>query len=755
MATETKIKGKLKAQGAVELQQQTANRVPVLNSNKEVVSSAVTDTELGYLTGATDNLQMQITDAQTDATNALSDASTAQNTINNHINDSVDAHDASAISNVPSGNLAATDVQAALNELQSDVDSRALDSAVIKKDGSVAFTADQSMGGFKLTGLAAPSSSSDAATKGYVDSALEGLRPKEAVRVATTAPITIATDLNAGDVIDGITLVAGDRVLVKDQASAAQNGIYIAGASPARSSDFDSLSPIDEINKAYVAVQQGTVNAGKLFVQYGAVAVLNTDPINFTFFNSVSGLVGGDGITVSGSNISVDHDGQGLQFVADQLALELDGSTLSKSASGLKLSDTAVTPGSYGSASETVSITVDQQGRLTSASEQAISITASQVSDFNEAAQDAVGAALTDTASVDLVYNDGANTISATVLPSGVDHDALQNFVANEHIDHSAVQIQTSANSGLSGGGDITATRSLVVDINGTTAETVADNADEILIWDSSANARRKMTRANFISGSGPSNTDGLPEGTTNLYFTEERAQDAVGSILSDSSSIDFTYNDGANTITAAVLPAGVDHDALNNFVANEHVDHSSVQIATAANTSGLSGGGNITATRNLSVDITGTTSLGANVDSADELIIYDVSASALKKATRSQLLGGAATSAGDLAEQSFSLANNQASLANITGFAFNNAVVRSFEALVSVQIDATADLFEAFKITGIQKGSDWDISIIATGDDSLVALSITSAGQMQYTSSNYAGFSAGTLKFRAITTSI
>lgn len=85
--------------------------------------------------------------------------------------------------------------------------------------------------------------------------------------------------------------------------------------------------------------------------------------------------------------------------------------------------------------------------------------TSSTISDFSEAAQDSVGGILTDTASVDLSYNDGANTISATVLPAGVDHDALQNFVANEHVDHSAVNI--NAGTGLTGGGDITTSRTL------------------------------------------------------------------------------------------------------------------------------------------------------------------------------------------------------------------------------------------------------------------------------------------------------
>lgn len=603
--SDSKFKTRIKGEAGLNLPAESSSRALTIDGSGDVKSSTVTTTELDYVSGVTSAIQTQLSNNAT----AISD----------HLSDASDAHDASAISSVASGNLAATDVQSALNELQSDIDTRALDSAVIKKNGSVAFTADQSMGGFKLTSLATPTASSHAATKGYVDSALEGLKPKMAVRVASTANLDLSTDLENGDVVDGITLATGDRVLVKDQTAPEENGIYIVAASGAasRSTDFDSLSPIDEINKAYVPVQEGTANAGKLYVQSGVVAVLDTDPITFIFFNSVSGLIGGDGIAVSGSNISVDHDGEGLTFVATQLALELNGTTLVKSASGLKLNDTAVTPGSYGSATQVSAITVDQQGRLTAAASTSIAIPASQVTDFNEAAQDAVGGILTDTASVDFTYNDAGNTISAAVLPAGVDHNSLQNYVANQHVDHSSVQIATaSSTSGLTGGGDITATRNLSVDINGTTAETVADNADKLLIYDNSAGALKSMTRANFLTG--------FPQ-----------------------------------------------------------------------------------------------------------------------------------ASAGDINETSFSLANNQAAAANVTGLAFANATVRSFKVLVSIYIDATSDLFETFELLGIQKGASWDMAQSATGDSSLIAFSITNAGQIQYVSGNYTGFSSGLMKFRAITTSV
>lgn len=155
------------------------------------------------------------------------------------------------------------------------------------------------------------------------------------------------------------------------------------------------------------------------------------------------------------------------------------------------------------------------------------------------------------------------------------------------------------------------------------------------------------VNSVNGLTGIINLDTDDIPEGTA-LYFTDERAQDAVGSALTDSSSVDFTYTDGSNQITAVVLPAGVDHDQLNNFVANEHVDHSAVNITTAAN-SGLSGGGDITATRSLLVDPNNATSVTAA--SGDLVLIADVSDSnAVKKVTAQSIADLAAGSAVQIA---------------------------------------------------------------------------------------------------------
>lgn len=174
--------------------------------------------------------------------------------------------------------------------------------------GANAFTADQSMGGFKLTNVADPTTGTDAVNMNYLSARLAGLKPKQAVRAATTVNGTLATAFANGQVIDGVTLVTGDRILLKNQTAATANGIYIVQASgaPVRATDFDSISPIDEINGAWVSVQEGTVSAGIVYTQFGTVVTIGTDAINFEYFNPIAGLIGGDMITFTSSTFSVD-----------------------------------------------------------------------------------------------------------------------------------------------------------------------------------------------------------------------------------------------------------------------------------------------------------------------------------------------------------------------------------------------------------------------------------------------------------------
>ena len=298
----------------------------------------------------------------------------------------------------------------------------------------------------------------------------------------------------------------------------------------------------------------------------------------------------------------------------------------------------------------------------------------------DEMAQDTIGNALVDSSSVDFTYNDVGNSITAVVLPAGVDHNSLQNFVANKHIDHGAVSM--SAGTGLSGGGDLTSSRTISL---ANTSVTAASYGSAIAIPTFTVNSQGQLTAAATstsltpsaigaqpadgdltavagLAGTGiivrtatdtmttrtisastgvtVSNGDGIsgnptislssvgtagtygsasqvPVITTNaqgqissvtntsIAITStgvsdfvEAAQDAVGGILTDSTSIDFTYNDAGNSITAVVLPAGVNHNSLLNGGGNTHIDHSTVSILAGT---GMTGGGDLTASRTIS----------------------------------------------------------------------------------------------------------------------------------------------------------
>lgn len=363
----------------------------------------------------------------------------------------------------------------------------------------------------------------------------------------------------------------------------------------------------------------------------------------------------------------------------------------------------------------------------------------------DERAQDAVGAILTDTASVDLDYNDASGELTATVLPGGVDHDQLLNYVADEHVDHTAVQIATGANSGLEGGGDISATRNIAVDVMNAVLVTAA-SGDHVLIADASDSDNLKRVTVQSIIDLAPASavtsvngqtgvvvldTDDIAEGTAQ-YFTDERAQDAVGGILANSSKVSLTYLDGTPSITADIVAGSL---VNADIAANAAIELSKLEALTADRAVQTDASGELTVSAVTSTELGYLTGATSNIqDQLDALPI---------------------ASAGDINETSFSMANNQASPADVTGFAFANGVARSFKALASVEIDATADLYEVFDIQAVQKGATWDLAAVSTGDNSGVTFSITNAGQVQYASGNSAGFVAGLIKFRAITTSV
>ena len=162
------------------------------------------------------------------------------------------------------------------------------------------------------------------ATKQYVDAIKTGLDVKDSVRVATTANITISTALNSGDQIDGVTLADGDRVLVKNQSTASQNGIYVVGSSPARSTDMDD--DVEVTGGTFVFVEEGTANAdnGYVISTDGTITVGST-AFTWTQFSGAGQITAGNGL-VKGTGASANTIN--AVGTADKITVSADNITI-------------------------------------------------------------------------------------------------------------------------------------------------------------------------------------------------------------------------------------------------------------------------------------------------------------------------------------------------------------------------------------------------------------------------------------------
>ncbi len=238
-----------------------------------------------------------------------------------------------------------------------------------------------------------PSANTDVITVGYLNNILANQKTIQ-VRVATTANITLSGE----QTIDGIT-TSSSRVLVKNQSTQAQNGIYISNAgSWTRAADMDTAAKVDG---TFLVVEDGTVGAGTLWVTSSEVTTLGTDPIVFVQINAATDIIAGAGMIRTGLTLDV------------QTA---SSSRIVVNADNIDLATTAVTPTSYGSATQVATFTVDAYGRLTAAGNTTIAIPSTAVTDFTEAVQDVMGAILVDSSTIDWTYNDGANTLTIATI---------------------------------------------------------------------------------------------------------------------------------------------------------------------------------------------------------------------------------------------------------------------------------------------------------------------------------------------------
>jgi hypothetical protein len=193
-----------------------------------------------------------------------------------HMTMPANVHPASAITFTPTGTVAASDVQAAIAEVANDA-------------------------------------------QAYADALVAGLSFKEAVRAATTANGALASAFQNGAVIDGVTLATGNRILIKDQSTGTENGIYTVNASgaPTRANDANAVG---ELEGAYTFATEGTVNGDKAFVcSTNGPITPGTTATTWVLYNSGTTYTAGNGLTLTGADFAVVGDAS-ITVTADAIS---------------------------------------------------------------------------------------------------------------------------------------------------------------------------------------------------------------------------------------------------------------------------------------------------------------------------------------------------------------------------------------------------------------------------------------------------
>lgn len=233
-------------------------------------------------------------------------------------------------------------------------------------DQLAAPTSDVAFNSRKITGLADGTSAGDAVNKGQLDGAVAGLDVKASVRAATTTAGTLASSFANGQSIDGVSLATGNRILIKNQAAPAENGIYIVAASgaPTRATDADAWA---EIPGAFTFVEEGTTNADTGWVSTAnAGGTLGTTAMPWTQFTGAASFVDGAALLRTGNTLDVQVDGSTIEVNTDALRIKDAGVTAAKLAtSAVDLATNKVTgtlPIANGGTGQTTAKTARETG---------------------------------------------------------------------------------------------------------------------------------------------------------------------------------------------------------------------------------------------------------------------------------------------------------------------------------------------------------------------------------------------------------
>lgn len=434
---------------------------------------------------------------------------------------------------------------------------------------------DLAAGGFQITNLGTPTNSTDAATKGYVDAVAEGLHVHASVVALADSNVTL-NDFNG--FVDGVNLSSGSRILLTAQSDSAANGIYVyspgeggGNGSLARASDYDTAAEIQAGD--FVFVSGGTVYGITGWVQENPVTTLGTDPIVWDQFSGAGEYTAGNGLTLDGTVFEIDETITATRSYVDS---EVDAHTELTSAHGVT--------GDVVGTSDSQTLTNKTIGSGTTLGANLDAVNTYTITNLEEPvnAQDAATKFYVD-GEISSVSSTVDNLTTADVAedPSYkyfTDQRALDATAAAYDIVGAAAAAQTAAESyadGLAINYDAAGTAQGIVDAldtddieEGTTNQyfsnqraqsaminplTLGVQTNISVTYDSVAKAY------DFVAENGvaDSDTDDLTEGTSNLYFTNTRAVDALEAVVPDFTAVEINSLAKQVAATVSVPTAG------------------------------------------------------------------------------------------------------------------------------------------------------------------------------------------------------
>ena len=462
----------------------------------------------------------------------------------------------------------------------------------------------------KVSGVATPTSANDAVNKNYVDSInFGGAAWLQPVEVATAVAGTLATSFAAGQVVDGYTLVAADRILIKDQADAVTNGVYVVQASgaPTRATD---LAVGMNAGCSAVFAQRGTANADCSFVQTNNDSVVGTDGLAFYIFARPGEITAGAGLTRTANDIVVNVDDSTIEISADALRVKDAGITNAKLAnSGVTVTaGSALTGGGAVALGASVTLDVAVDGSTIEVSSDALrvkdsGITTAKINDAavtnvklaNSSVTVTAGSALTGGGAValgasinlDVAVDDSTIEVSADALRV---KDA---GITNAKLANSSVTV--TAGSALTGGGAVALGASINLDV-AVDGSTIEVSADALRVKDSGITTAK-------INDAAVTN---VKLANSSVTVTAGSALTGGGAVaLGASINLDVAVDDSTIEVSADALrvkDAGITTAKINDAaVTNVKLANSSVTVTAG---SALTGGGAVALGASINLDV-------------------------------------------------------------------------------------------------------------------------------------------------------